>query len=186
MTLVFLLEERSIQEMLKGLLPRVLPSDIGVRYIVFEGKHDMEQQVVRKLRSWRYPDSVFVVLRDQDGEDCRIAKKKLSTKCSEAGKPGVLVRIVCRELESWYFGDLTAVEKALHTSGLARYGRKKQYRVPDEIRHPAAELSKITNDRYQKIAGSRAIGRELSPDDNKSISFSVFLRGLRQICGVCD
>ena len=36
MNLVFLLEEPSAREMLKGLLPRVLPHPVQIRYIVFD------------------------------------------------------------------------------------------------------------------------------------------------------
>ena len=39
-TLVFLLEEPSAKEMLKGILPRLLPEHIQPQFIVFEGKQD--------------------------------------------------------------------------------------------------------------------------------------------------
>ena len=70
MNLVFFLEEPSAREMLKGLLPRVLPDVISFRYLVFEGKQDLEKNIVRRLRGWRAPNSVFIVLRDQDAGDC--------------------------------------------------------------------------------------------------------------------
>ena len=43
--LVCLLEEPSAEEMLKGVLPRFLPDNIQVKYIVFEGKQDLEKQL---------------------------------------------------------------------------------------------------------------------------------------------
>ena len=39
-TLVFCLEEPSAREMLKGVLPRLLPEGIDVKYLVFEGKQE--------------------------------------------------------------------------------------------------------------------------------------------------
>jgi hypothetical protein len=39
-TLVCFLEERSAQRFLESVLPRLLPEDIQVRYIPFEGKQD--------------------------------------------------------------------------------------------------------------------------------------------------
>ncbi|MCY3537811.1 MAG: hypothetical protein OXH24_09125 [Cyanobacteria bacterium MAG IRC3_bin_20] len=42
MILAFLLKERSAKEMLKGLLPRLLPAGMEVRYMVFEGKQDLK------------------------------------------------------------------------------------------------------------------------------------------------
>ena len=41
--LVFLLEEASAQAMLEGLLPKLLPDGMMVRYLVFEGKNDLEK-----------------------------------------------------------------------------------------------------------------------------------------------
>ncbi len=49
--LVFLLEEESSAAMLESLLPRLLKPGIGYRLITFEGKQDLEKQMLRKLRS---------------------------------------------------------------------------------------------------------------------------------------
>jgi hypothetical protein len=76
-TLVFCLEEPSAREMLKGVLPRLLPNGIRVEYIVFEGKQDMRNRLVRRLRYWRQPDSRFVVMHDQDSGDCRAIRQQL-------------------------------------------------------------------------------------------------------------
>ena len=65
-TLVFFLEEASAKAMLEGLLPRVLPNEVAPRYIVFEGKQDLEKQVEKRLRGWLAPNSRFVILRDRD------------------------------------------------------------------------------------------------------------------------
>ena len=155
MNLVFFLEEPSAREMLKGLLPRVLPCLVNIRYVVFEGKQDLKKNLIRRLRGWRAPSGVFVVMCDQDAADCLAVKSELAEICRDAGKPETVVRIVCRELESWYFGDLAAVESGFGISGLVRYGNVSQYRVPDNIRYPAVELRRITRNAYQKVAGSR-------------------------------
>lgn len=184
MRLVFLLEEASAREMLKGLLPRVLPqlSKPGnfVQYIAFEGKYDLDKQLERKLRGWRSPDTLFVVLRDQDSADCRMLKNSLVAKCRSAGRPDVVVRIACRELESWYLGDLVAVEEALGISNLVRYGNRSKYRNPDDVRQPSVELQKITRHSYSKVAGSRSIGPRLSVERSRSHSFRVFVDGVRR------
>lgn len=180
MNLVFLLEEPSAREMLKGLLPRVLPAAVQPLYVVFEGKQDLEKNMIRRLRGWRAPNSVFVVLRDQDAADCRVVKHALARKCQEAGRPETIVRIACRELESWYFGDLAAVSVGLGIPNLVRYANRKKYRVPDAIHSPGNELKRISRNAYQKVSGSRAIGLELSPDVNRSHSFGAFLEGVRR------
>jgi hypothetical protein len=180
--LVCLLEEPSARAMLEGVLPRLLGDGVTVQYVVFEGKQDMEKQIARKLRKWRIPDSVFLVMRDQDASNCETVKKNLKNLCQEAGKPEALVRIACRELESFYFGDLPAVEKALRTNLPKAKREKAQYRVPDNIVCPSRELRELTGGKYQKIGGSREIGKILSLDGNSSHSFRVLLSGIKKIC----
>ncbi len=104
--LVFLLEERSAKVMLQGILPQITNPDIIVRFIVFDGKQDLEKSLVQKLRGYINPEAAFIILRDQDTADCKQVKAKLQQKCIEANKPRAVVRIACRELESWYLADL--------------------------------------------------------------------------------
>ena len=180
--IVFLLEEPSAEAMLDGLLPMILPIDVTHRCIVFDGKQDLEKQMVRRLRGYRAPDAQFVVLRDQDSGDCKEVKKGLVRKCVEANKPDVLVRIVCREIESWYLADLAAVEKGLEETGLARLQNKQPYRAPDSISSPCRKLRELVPS-YQKIAGSRAIAPHLDCGNARSRSFRNFIEGVRRICG---
>ncbi len=180
-TLVCLLEEPSAREMLHGVLPRILPIGWHVRYIVFQGKQDLEKNLVIKLRGWLAPDSLFLVLRDQDAGDCRKVKQELVELCRQAGREQTLVRVACRELESFYLENLAAVEKGLEFSGLARMQRKKQFRSPDSLANPAMELERLTAGRYQKVSGSRAIAPHLELEGNTSHSFNALLQGLRRI-----
>ena len=48
--LVILLEEESAQAMLEGLLPRLMPEGIHLRCIPFQGKQDLEKQMVKRMR----------------------------------------------------------------------------------------------------------------------------------------
>lgn len=180
--LVLFLEEASARAVFEGLLPRILPKEVLVYYVVFEGKTDMEKQIVKRLRGWIYPETAFVILRDQDSGDCSEIKHSLKEKCREAGKPETIVRIACRELESWYFGELDAVEKALAVNNLSKYAKSSKYRIPDQITKPSVELIKITDKKYQKISGSRKIGKHLSIETKKntSLSYKHFISGLRK------
>ena len=181
--LVFLLEEPSAREMLKGFLPQILGSEIQVKYIVFEGKQDLEKQLQRKLQAWQQPETAFVVLRDQDSGDCQQIKQSLILKCQQAGKPHTMVRIACRELESWYLGNLAAVEQALELSHLARHQLNRKFRNPDQLHNPAKELIQITSQRYQKVSGSRKIGPFLN-SPNQSHSFNVFVAGIKHLLDI--
>ncbi|MBU1239203.1 DUF4276 family protein [Myxococcota bacterium] len=176
------LEERSAQALLEGLLPKILPPDVHTTFVVFEGKQDLEKQLVRKMRGWRVPDTCFVVLRDQDSGDCSVIKKRLQELCGEAKRPGALIRIACRELESWYLGDLAAVEQAFDLNGIAKKQGTKKFRNPDSLGSPSKELIVLTKHKYQKIAGSRTLGPLLSLDgQNQSVSFNIFLAGITRV-----
>lgn len=177
--LVFLLEEESAKAMLEGLLPRLLPGNVATRYIVFEGKQDLEKQLVRKVRGYRNREARFIVLRDQDSNpDCIAVKTKLKGLCAEAGRPDALVRIACRELESFFFADLAAVEQGLGLTGIVWQQGNKKFRSPDYLGSPAKELKILTKGRYQKVGGSRAIGPWLDTANNRSVSFRNLVTGI--------
>jgi hypothetical protein len=182
MTLVFFLEELSAQVFLDGLLPRLLPPGVTYRCITFEGKQDLEKQIERRLRSWLHPSSAFIILRDQDASDCLAVKSKLLAKAANAGHPQTIVRIACRELESWHFGSLATVAQALDipSNKLTSYAKRAKYRLPDAIVNPAKELQTITQNRYQKVSGSREIGKLIDPEANTSHSFQIFLQGIHK------
>ncbi len=181
--LIFLLEELSAMEMLKGMLPGILPEDVVPEYKVFEGKQDLEKSLPIILRAWRVPNCSFVVMRDQDSGDCSDVKQRLVDLSLGAGRSDVpvMIRIACRELESFFLGDLAAVEKGMGVPGLAGRQNSRKYRQPDRLGNPAAELMQLTAGRYKKIAGSRAIGRHLSIEQNRSHSFRVLLSGIRRL-----
>jgi hypothetical protein len=179
--IVFLLEEPSAKEMLNGLLPRLIPSHIATQCIAFQGKQDLERNIVRKMRGWKAPNTLFVVMRDQDSGDCQVIKKNLQGLCFQGNRPDALVRIACKELESWYLADLQAVEKGLGIDGLARNQNKAKFRNPDHLGSPSKELSALTNGEYQKIGGSRRIGPHLNPENQRSNSFTVFVSGLKAL-----
>lgn len=180
-TLVFCLEEPSAREMLEGVLPRVLPANVTPRFIIFKGKQDLEKQLVKRLRGWCTPNTQFVVMRDQDAADCHNVKEKLVQLCEQAGKPETLVRVACREMESFYLGDLAAVENGLELSGIAPKQNSSKFRDPDHLANPVQEICRLTNNRYQKISGFRAIGPHLELTANRSKSFMALITGIKRL-----
>lgn len=180
--LVFLLEESSAAAMLEGVLPRIIPAEIVPRYMIFEGKQDLEQQLVRRLRGYRNPHALFVVMRDQDAHpDCKKVKRRLVGLCKEAGRPAALVRIACKELESFYLADLEAVEQGLELSGIAGRQQTRKFRDPDRLNSPKKELRALTKNRYQPVSGSRAIGPHLDLENSRSRSFRNLVLGIRRL-----
>ena len=180
MHLVFFLEGQSEKAMLEILIPKILiHSNITIQYITFEGKQDLIKQLPIKLKGWSFSNTKFVILLDKDQDDCKKLKEKLITICKQNTQlNNTLIRIACEELESWYFGDLDAVEKGLDIKKLKN---QSTYRIPDNIKKPAKELEKITKNQYQKIKGSRSIAEYLDLKQNSSQSYRVFITGIQKI-----
>ncbi len=178
--IVFFLEEPSAQEMLKGVLPRILPPSMSCRYVVFDGKQDLEKRLPMRLRAWKDPAAKFIVMRDKDSGDCVTIKENLRQKCTRAGHADVLIRIACHELESFYLGDLRAVEKAFKIEKLAKQQNKAKFRDPDKLANPSQELKRLVPT-YQKMSGSRAIAPFLEVTANCSTSFNALVSGLRRL-----
>lgn len=182
MTLVFFLEEPSAQAMLEGIMPRIIDPSVIVKYRPFEGKQDLEKQIEKKIKNWVSENTKFIIIRDKDSGDCLIVKNNLQQKCQNAGRDDVLIRIACHELESWYLGDLQAVERGLGLSGLSKLQEKQKYRDPDILGNASDELIRLSKRKYQKKAGSRAIAPFLKLDGtNKSYSFNILLDGIKDI-----
>ncbi len=179
-TLVFLLEEPSARDLLEGVLPKLVPETIRIQYLVFEGKQDLEQNIARKIRVWLAPNSRFMILRDQDAGDCRNVKRLLLEKVPIERRAHVLVRVACRELESWVLGDWNAIASAFEKPTLAANATKVPFRDPDKIAEPVDALKRVLPD-YRKRDGARRIGKILDPDQNASPSFQVFCRGVLRL-----
>lgn len=180
--LVFLLEEPSAQAMLEGVLPQILPADVYPRFIPFDGKQDLEKGLSRKIRGYRNPNAKFIVLRDLDSHsDCVALKTHLLALCEAGGRSDCLVRIACRELESFYLADLTAVETGLELDGLVRQQNSVKFRNPDRLGSPSKELETLTKGRYQKVGGSRAIGPHLDLGNTRSASFRNLVTGIQRV-----
>ena len=180
MTLVFLLEEPSAREALKGFLPKILPPGVQTEFLVYEGKQDLEKRMVRQMRAWQRPNSRFVVLRDQDQGDCRTIKRGLLERCRQAGRPDAVVRIACRDLEAWFIGDWAAVAQAFGKPNLSRQDAKARYRKPDTVITPVAELRRFLPG-YQKVDGARRIGPLLAVKRNRSPSFGAFVSAVQRL-----
>lgn len=179
MTLVFLLEEKSMKYFLDGILARIVPEGVSYITIPHEGKSDLQKSIPKKLKGWTAKDAKFVIVQDQDSNDCRELKKKLLELCQPT-EHEVLVRIACHELEAWYFGDLDAVSKAYHVN-LREIKRKKSYRIPDEIINPKNQLKKFLPE-HQQISGAKKIAEYIDVEHNSSASFQTFVRGVREFC----
>jgi len=184
-TLVLCLEEPSAKEMLEGILPRLIPSHVQLQFMVFEGKMDLLDRLEMRIRVWCRPNSRFLVLCDQDGDDCRKLKARLLAILHKSGKErDCKARIACHELENFFLGDLAAIEEGLGRHGLSKLSTKRQYRDPDTLANAPDQLGKILGERYRKCEGARSIAPHLDlTGANSSTSFNMLVSAICELSG---
>ncbi len=168
-----------MQALLDGLLPRLFPG-LPFLCVPHDGKTDLERSIPHKLRGWREPGIRFVVVRDNDGKDCRTLKNALHERCRAAGRSDTLVRIACQELEAWYLGEPDALAEAYGRESLRNLGRKARFRDSDSVPRPHTVLEGLVPE-FQKVAGARRMAQYLSRERNASSSFRVFVAGVEAI-----
>ncbi len=182
--LVFMVEEASMKICLDSILEKLLESEENICFQVIphSGKSDLEKSIQRKLKAFRNYDGMkykFFILRDQDNGDCIKIKDRLKNLCINANRPDSIIRIVCQELESWFIGDLDAIERGMNIT--VKNKMKKKYRKPDTLGNPSEEIKKICNNSYSKVGDARKISKFLSLTENKSHSYNVFLSAVSNI-----
>jgi hypothetical protein len=180
----FLVEEKSMEELLRVFLPSVLSHkwQLDGNYFIrsFDGKNDLQKSIPKKVKAfshWREPIGV-IVLQDQDSTDCKVLKNKLADLITSNGSLPFLVRIVCRELESWYLGDFYAIQSAYPNFKASNYNNKSKFREPDKC-YASVELKKILPE-FQKVTSAKKIAPYLNKSTNSSESFQQFLKGIQR------
>lgn len=180
-----LTEEKSMQETLSILLPRILHGNwrLNENYFIrsHEGKSDLQKSIPNKIKvfSKYHEPAGIVIVHDQDSNNCKELKKYLLNICKENGTCPVLIRIACKELESWYLGDMQAISHAYPSFKIAQYRNKAKFRNPEQL-NAADELRRILPE-FQKVASAKAISIHLSivEEENKSESYQQFVRGIQ-------
>jgi len=181
-SILFLLEEVSACEMLKKMMPRLFPT-LSCKYRTFSGKPDLLLRLEKTIRNHTDEDCHFVIVCDQDADDCVKLKQKISESCQKTGrKARCHIRIACRELESWYLAQLDVVSRHFGVPEVVNLQDKK-YRYPDHIDKPSEELKRITKGNYQKVKGSRKMGEYLNLSVDRSTSFRNFVEVLKKLAG---
>lgn len=142
-----------MKTLLDALLPRIFPG-LPFLCVPHEGKQDLDRSIPRKLKAWREPGVRFIVVRDNDGQDCVALKRRLVTLCRDAGREDTLVRIACQELEAWYLGEPRALAVAFGDDRLRTLAAKARYRDPDLVLRPSVELRTLVPE-YQVVPAGR-------------------------------
>jgi len=200
MHIVIFTEEPSSEAALLNILPRIIDNTLHTTQILPHcGKQDLLRKLPSKLRGmqgmvsygWR-----FMVLIDQDKDDCHILKQELERIAQNAGlrtisSPSadgqfqVVNRIVIEELESWFMGDPQAVCMAYPRVN-NRIFQQQRFANPDAIRGGTCEaLERILRRAGYFRAGlakreaARSISQYMDVTVNRSHSFNCFIRGIQ-------
>lgn len=192
-----LVEERSMAEALKLLLPKLLGA---TTWDIHE--HSSKQDLLKKLPNrllgyskW-IPDTWrIVVVVDRDDDDCEALKDELEKIALEAGlrtrsQPGpsgyaVVNRIAIEELEAWFFGDWTAV-LAAYPKVDPNIPAQAGYRAPDDIKGGTWEAFERVLQKVgyfatglRKVEAARTVAEHMDPARNSSPSFRALRAALR-------
>jgi uncharacterized protein YktA (UPF0223 family) len=168
-----------MKEVLTVLLPKIIPISISFQCVHHNGKSALRKSIPIKTKGWRESDIQFVIVHDQNSSDCKKLKEELSNLIYNTRRANSLIRIVCTELESWFLGDLNAVEKGYRID-LSAHKEKALYRNPDAISNAKQALKKLIPT-YQPISGSNTIAQFMDIANNNSHSFYVFISGIKKL-----
>jgi hypothetical protein len=98
----FLTEENSMKKFLEVFLPKI-NFDEDYRIVSHSGKSDLKNSIPSKIRA-SATDSKFIILIDQDSNDCKLLKSEIENIIKAANRVNseysYKIRIVCHELES--------------------------------------------------------------------------------------
>lgn len=186
MRIEFLVEEASTAEILRAILPQIMPEPwvLDENYFIrpHEGKKDLQKSIPRKVKAFgKFPQKVgIVVLQDQDSSDCKELKANLVRLCANHANENTpyLVRIACHELEAWYIGDMDALEAVFPRFNAKNYKNKAIFRNPDACVNPKNELKRILGE-YSQLQKAKEMGAQMAINKNKSESFNQFIRGVK-------
>lgn len=180
-------EEPSIKIVFETILPKILPENVFFQVYAHQGKKDLEQALRKTLPTIsRMPNSKVLITRDQDSADCKEVKQQIveltELNCSCEYK----VRVVCRELEAWFLGDMSAIENAYPRFKAENFVNKAEYRNVDSIASPNKVLLRMIPE-YQgrsnlpKIETAENIASYLDFSKNNSESFNNTLDAIQQL-----
>lgn len=190
-----LVEEPSVAEVLRIVLPKILPegwmlnSNVFIR--VHEGKRDLQDSIPRKLKAARQNRRLrgFVIVQDQDSNDCKVLKAKLTRICEDAIGTDLFipcsVRIICHELESWYLGSMHAISIVCPRFKEEHYKNRSLFRNPDLCVNPKDELKRLIGD-YGQITMAKSVAPYIDIANNKSQSFHAFIEGVNKVIKQLD
>ena len=117
-------------------------------------------------------------------------KQQINDIIKDKCKSPYLIRIICRELEAWFLGDMNAIQRAYPRFEPSKYQNSSKFRDVDIIHSPNERLKEIIPD-YEKLDNlpknevAERIAPYLTIDNeftfNKSPSFQNTLNAIQKL-----
>lgn len=186
-TLHVFTEEPSAKIVFEAILPKILPNDVQFRVYPHQGKKDLEKALKTTVPSIsKMPGATILITRDQDNEECLDVKLSILNKLDGNCKCPYCIRIICKELEAWFLGDLAAIQSAYPRFKPEQYSNKAEFRDVDVIDYPSRVLMNIIpeyskRDTLPKLEVSGAIAPLLDLVMNSSPSFNHTIAAIRKL-----
>ncbi|WP_223163427.1 DUF4276 family protein [Methylococcus geothermalis] len=193
-----LVEEPSMEEALRHLLPKIIGNRTGWKVINMRSKGRLMKELPDRLRGYKRrmdggEEIKVIVLIDRDNDNCHDLKRQLEDMARNAGLQTktaagtggaafqVVNRIAIEELEAWFIGDTTALQCAFTSLRGIRF--PNSFNNPDnggtwERLHHFLKQNGIYRNSFPKIAAARNIAKHMDPRRNRSRSFQCFLQGV--------
>ncbi|AAM72145.1 MAG TPA: DUF4276 domain-containing protein [Chlorobaculum sp.] len=193
-----LVEEPSMEEALRHLLPKIIGNRAGWKVINMGSKGRLMKELPNRLRGYKQrmdkgEKIKIIVLIDRDNDNCHDLKRQLEDMARKAGLQTktaagtggaafqVVNRIAIEELEAWFMGDTAALQCAFTSLRGVRF--PNSFNNPDndgtwERLHHFLKQNGIYRKSYPKIDAARTIAKHMDPGRNRSRSFQYFVQGV--------
>lgn len=188
MRVEILVEEASMKAFLEGIFNKITPSknwklNENVFIRAFEGKSHLQKEIPKKARAFKNFNIrvKMVVILDRDSSDCKVLKSKIQNLIKPTDFQDFKIRIVGKELENWYFGDIEALEKVVPGLAGKNLKAKAKFRNPENP-NGKEEIKRIIPD-YGAIGFATEIAQFIDIRKNKATSFNQTINALKEILG---
>jgi len=187
MMLYIFTEEHSCKIVFDLILPKLLPKAISFKVFPHQGKQDLERGLRLSMPAIsKTPGAKILILMDQDSNDCKELKSSLKEIIEDKCHCEYSIRIICKELESWFLGDLYAIKAAYPRFKPELYASKSNFRNVDKITNPSKQLLKIIPEYAKrsslpKLEVSESIANHLDIERNRSSSFKNTIMAISKL-----
>ena len=180
-------EEPSAKNVFEIILPKILPENVNFRVYPHQGKNDLEKALKKPLPiNSKSTGAKVLITRDQDTADCLELKNRIKDIVGKNCHCDYYIQIICKELESWFLGDIMAINKGYPRFKPESFKNKSDFRNVDKITNPNIYLLKIIPEfskrsTLPKLEVSETIAPFLNISDNKSVSFIHTINAIKKL-----